>query len=340
MAEAIVHSESSDESVPANLSVVVLLHEDDWSDHLADLTKSGLTDDQPWTPPVWFYDEVGSELFDQITRLPEYYPTRAERAILAEYAGEIIELANPDTLVELGAGSSEKTQLLLTAADDQGLLRAFVPVDCSHEFLAAAAADVAAAYPHVEVRAVVADFNAHLSHLGHSERRMVLFLGSTIGNFDDPHRLDFLTSVAEDLGPGDTFLLGTDLIKDPARLVAAYDDAAGVTAAFNENATRVMNRQLGANFDVSQFRHRAVWEPVKHRIEMHLVAQSDQEVRFNGLDGLEVQFAQGQHLQTEISTKFTRDIVDSELRQVGLKPIGHWSDDGEDFLLTLSRLRR
>lgn len=153
-----------------------------------------------------------------------------------------------------------------------------MPVDCSHEFLAAAAADVAAAHPTIEVQAVVADFNAHLSHLMHSEKRMVLFLGSTIGNFDDPHRLDFLASVADDLGPADTFLLGTDLIKDPARLVAAYDDSAGVTAAFNENATHVMNRQLGADFDVAAFRHRAVWEPVKHRIEMHLVAQTDQHV--------------------------------------------------------------
>ena len=185
-----------------------------------------MTDDQPWTHR-WFYDEVGSSVRPD-NPPTEYYPTRAERAIL-EYAGEIIDWPTPTPWSTRG-GSSEKTQLLLTAADDQGLLRAFVPVDCSHEFLAAAAADVAAAYPHVEVRAVVADFNAHLSHLGHSERRMVLFLGSTIGNFDDPHRLDFLTRLPRISAPATRSCLGTDLIRTPPGWWPRGDDAAGVTA--------------------------------------------------------------------------------------------------------------
>lgn len=321
----------------ANHSLQVLVSEAEWSAHLADRTRTGLRSRPPWIPPVWFYDEIGSRLFDDITRLDEYYPTRAERAILRQSAAEIIELAAVDTFVELGAGSSDKTRLLLAAGLDHGTLERYVPVDVSEGYLAACTRELARAFPDLAIHGVVADFTSHLGHLVRSDRRMVMFLGSTIGNFDEDDRRAFLADIAADQGAGDVFLLGTDLVKDPARLVAAYDDADGVTAGFNRNVLTVLNRELGADFDIDAFRHRAVWDDHRHRIEMHLVATRRTGATVTAFDDLKVTFEAGDHLLTEYSSKFTVEQVTAELGAVGLTVVGSWTDPDGDFLVTLSR---
>lgn len=315
----------------------VLLSEDLWARHLAAETLAGLRSDPPSTPPVWFYDEVGSELFDRITGLAEYYPTRAERAILNAHAHTIATLSAARSLIELGAGSADKTRVLLEALGQHGSLRHFVPIDCSASALDVAARDVSEQFPDIAVHVVVADFNVHLSHLPREPRRLVAFLGSTIGNFTADQRARFLADVAGELGPADSLLLGTDLVKSPERLVAAYDDEAGVTAAFNLNALTVMNRRLGANFDPGSYRHHAVWDARKRRIEMRLVSQSDQRVTFTGLGGHVLELDRGQWLRTEISTKFTRHQVRREVHGVGLRTVGQWTDPAGDFLLTLAQ---
>ena len=223
----------------------------------------GLTASPKELPPKWFYDERGSELFDEITRLPEYYPTRCERAILTERAPEIAALSGADTLVELGSGTSEKTRLLLdacVAGGGRGRLRRFIPFDVSEATLRQAATAVAGEYPTVDVHAVCGDFDHHLGTIPRGGRRLVAFLGGTIGNLDPKQRAEFLAALSANLAPGDGLLLGTDLVKDPARLVAAYDDAAGVTAAFNRNVLAVVNRELDADFDVDRFGHVARWD--------------------------------------------------------------------------------
>ncbi len=315
----------------------VLLREQQWAAHLRAKTREGLESTPPWIPPVWFYDEVGSQLFDEITRLPEYYPTDAERSILRQYADEIVALADVDTFVELGAGSSEKTRLLLDAGVRHGRLERVVPVDCSESFLASCSADLANAFPSLAVQGVVADFTSHLGQLVHSDRRMVMFMGSTIGNFDPEDRAAFLRDIAADQGPGDCFLLGTDLVKGTDRLLAAYDDAQGVTARFNRNALTVMNRQLDADFDVTAFRHRAWWDAERARVQMHLVATRDTGATIRAFDDLRVEFAADEYLLTEYSTKFTAAQVEAELAEVGLAVAGSWTDPNGDFLLTLAR---
>ena len=320
------------------LPVTVEVHLDpaDWSTELAEQTRRGLQEDPPWVPPVWFYDDDGSVLFDEITRLPEYYPTRAERSILAAQADEIARRTDAEVLIELGSGTSEKTRLLLDAFVEHGTLRRFVPFDCSEGVLRDAAASIAEERPGLEVAAVVGDFHEHLGELPTEGRRLVAFLGSTIGNFDADQRAGFLREVASLLKGDGALLLGTDLVKDPARLVAAYDDAAGVTAAFDLNALRVLNRELGADFDVGAWSHRAHWDPGTQRIEMRVVPDGDQVVRFAGLDDLEVHVPDGGWLRTEISTKFTRDQVVDELARVGLAVDAQWTDPDGDFLLTLA----
>jgi L-histidine Nalpha-methyltransferase len=316
------------------LPAVVDVHLDpaDWSTHLAEETRHGLSDRSPWIPPVWFYDDRGSRLFDAITRLPEYYPTRAERSILAARADEVAVHTRADTLVELGSGTSDKTRLLLDAlARGPVGLRRFVPFDVSEAVLRAAAADIAAGWPGVEVRAVVGDFHRHLDEVPGGGRRLVAFLGGTIGNLDPEQRRPFLRDVQAMLEPGESFLLGTDLVKEPQRLLDAYDDAAGVTAEFDRNALRVLNRELGADFDVSAYTHRAHWDDEQRWIEMHLVARSPQVVTVAGLDGLTVRFAEGEHLRTEISAKFTAEGV-----AAGLGVERQWTDEAGDFLVTLA----
>ena len=232
--------------------------------------RHGLTQHPKSLPPKWFYDSVGSELFDQITRLPEYYPTRAEAQILSTHAVEIAAAAGADTLVELGSGTSEKTRMLLDALNDRGSLRRFVPFDVDASVLKAAGAAIEQEYPGIEIDAVCGDFEEHLGKIPYGGRRLVAFLGSTIGNLTPGPRADFLASVADLLQPGDALLLGTDLVKDIGRLIRAYDDSAGVTARFNRNVLAVVNRELGADFDVEAFDHVARWNDAEERIEMWL----------------------------------------------------------------------
>ncbi len=266
----------------------------------------------------YFYDEEGSALFDAITRLPEYYPTRTERGILEGRAGEIVERSGADTLIELGSGTSEKTRLLLDAFHRQRTLARFVPFDVDEATLRAAADAVASEYPGVAVHAVVGDFERHLGLLPGGGRRMIAFLGSTIGNLTPEQRALFLAEIRANLEPGDTFLLGTDLVKDVGRLEAAYDDEAGVTAAFNRNLLHRLNRELDADFDPDRFEHVAVFDTEREWIEMRLRSAADQVVTVAGLD-LTVRFAAGEEMRTEISAKFRSDGLAAELTVAGLR---------------------
>jgi L-histidine N-alpha-methyltransferase len=296
---------------------------------------AGLTATPKTLPPRWFYDERGSELFDEITRLPEYYPTRTERALLAAHAGEIAAASGADTLVELGSGTSEKTRLLLGSLAAAGTLRRFVPVDVDPSVLRAAGAAIIAEHPDIAVDAVVADFTTHLDDLPRDGRRLVAFLGSTIGNLEPGPRADFLTTLAGTLRPGDSFLLGTDLVKDAGRLVRAYDDSAGVTAAFNRNVLAVLDRELGADFDLDAFEHVALWDAEHEWIEMRLRSRRAQVVHLAALD-LEVRFDAGEELRTEVSAKFRRAGIERELAAAGLQLTHWWSDETGDFAVSLS----
>jgi L-histidine N-alpha-methyltransferase len=300
--------------------------------------RVGLTSRPKDIPPKWFYDDRGSELFDEITRLPEYYPTRCERAILAAHAGEIVRRAGADTLVELGSGTSEKTRLLLDAMRDNNSLVRFVPFDVSKRTLHDAAAAIEKEYPVVDVQPVVGDFTLDLDTIPHVGTRLVAFLGGTIGNLLPPARAEFLASVAAMLGPDDRFLLGTDLVKDVDRLVAAYDDAQGITAAFNKNVLLVMNRELDAAFDVDAFDHVAVWDAENEWIEMRLRSRVDQAVPVKALE-LSVPFVAGEEMRTEVSAKFRRERVAEELAAAGMELVDWWTDPGNDFALSLARRR-
>ncbi|MEU4425329.1 L-histidine N(alpha)-methyltransferase [Actinoplanes sp. NPDC024001] len=291
--------------------------------------RTGLTASPKQLPPKWFYDSRGSELFEEITRLPEYYPTRTERAILTLRAPEIARITEPKTLVELGSGSSEKTRLLLDAMLNRGTLGAFVPLDVSDAALEAAVAALNQAYPGLSVSGVVGDFVQHLQHLPDGDSRVVAFLGGTIGNLEPAERAAFLTALRAALHDGEWLLLGADLVKDPAVLVPAYDDAAGVTADFNRNVLRVINRELGANFDPYAFEHVALWDPANEWIEMRLRSRSAQSVRIADLD-LTVDFAAGEELRTEVSAKFRREGLTAELARAGFE-LRHWWTDPHDW---------
>ena len=359
----------------------------DYIDHLpTDFTsaglradvRSGLLIDPKSLPPKWFYDKTGSALFEEITRLPEYYPTRAERAILEHSATEILARSGARTVVELGSGSSEKTRLLLDAlpTDDA----AYVALDVSETALRQACESVAADYPALRVTAVRADFEHQLSAvLGSGSRsdegstaegspaqnalggrppagtrsvagipgagvpvagapavggRMLAFLGGTIGNLAPEQRRRFLAEVRAGLGAGDSFLLGADLVKSPTVLVPAYDDAAGVTAAFNLNVLEVLNRQLAADFNREDFEHVAVWDPDEAWIEMRLRAVRPVRVWIADLE-VEVRVAAGEEIRTEISAKFTHDRLRAEFAAAGFSPAGWWTDSEDRFSLSL-----
>ena len=262
----------------ANVTVDVHLSGADIADQLADDVRSGLSSSPKELPPKWFYDDRGSALFDEITRLPEYYPTRAERSVLDAHAADIAAATGADTLVELGSGTSEKTRLLLSALAEAGTLTRFVPFDVSELTLRTAAGAIADEYG-IDVHAVVGDFERHLDTIPTGGTRLVAFLGGTIGNLAPAARARFLADVAAGLAPGDAFLLGTDLVKDVGRLEPAYDDAAGVTAEFNRNVLHVVNRELDADFDPERFDHVARWNPEEEWIEMRLRSLSAQHVR-------------------------------------------------------------
>ncbi|OSC40210.1 L-histidine N(alpha)-methyltransferase [Mycobacterium decipiens] len=295
----------------------------------------GLRNTPKSLPPKWFYDSVGSELFDQITRLPEYYPTRAEAGILRARAGKVASASQADTLVELGSGTSEKTRMLLDALRHRGSLRRFVPFDVDASVLSATATAIQREYAGVEIKAVCGDFEEHLTEIPSGGRRLFVFLGSTIGNLTPEPRAEFLANLAAVMRPGDSLLLGTDLVKDTDRLVRAYDDAAGVTARFNRNVLAVINRELDGDFDVDAYQHVARWNAAEERIEMWLRADRRQRVRVGALD-LTVDFAAGEEMLTEVSCKFRPEAVGAELAAAGLRRIGWWTDEAGDFGLSLA----
>lgn len=301
--------------------------------------RDGLRRRPKTIPATWFYDEEGSRLFEEITKLPEYYPTRTERALLEAHAAEIASLADTDTLVELGAGSCEKTRVLLDALDERGMLRRYVPFDVSAEFLEHAALSLAREYEGLHVHAVVGDFLRHLDEIPTAGTRLVAFLGGTIGNLVPAQRDQFFEALRATLAPGDHVLVGADLVKEPQRIVAAYDDSAGVTADFNRNVLRVMNRSLGANFVPEHFAHVARWNERAQWIEMRLRAVGAQRVDLEAL-AMTVDFDAGEELLTEISAKFSPDGLAAELGEAGFSVDRQWGAEDGEFLLTLASPRR
>jgi L-histidine N-alpha-methyltransferase len=285
-------------------------------------------------PPIWFYDQRGGELFDQITRLPEYYLTGAERSILADHAPHIARLTAADTLVELGSGTSEKTRLLRDAMAASGSLRRFVPLDVDGETLRTAASDISEAYD-IDVHAVVGDFHHHLRQLPRDGRRLVAFLGSTIGNLIPDERQRFFADLRRVMTDGDHLLLGTDLVKDPDRIRLAYNDPGGVTAAFNRNVLAVLNAELGAAFDLQAFDHLATWNEEEEWIEMRLRAVRAHRVSIAALS-ISVEFGAGEDIVTEISAKFAPDGIETELNAGDFTVVERWTDANADFLLTLA----
>jgi len=297
--------------------------------------RSGLNQSPKSLPPKWFYDSVGSDLFDQITRLPEYYPTRTEAQILRTAAVEIVEASGADTLIELGSGTSEKTRTVLDAFRDAGRLSRFIAFDVDAGVLRTALTELSDEYPGVEISGVCGDFEQHLGELPVLGRRLIVFLGSTIGNLTELPRAEFLASLSVTMRSGDALLLGTDLVKDTARLVAAYDDAAGVTARFNRNVLAVVNRELGADFDLARFEHVARWNPEHERMEMWLKSTAAQRVQISDID-LTVQFDAGEQMLTEVSCKFRPDGIAAELTAAGLRTARWWTDPAADFGVTLA----
>ena len=300
--------------------------------------REGLTASPKELSPKYFYDERGSQLFEQITELPEYYPTRAEREILTARSGEILAAAGtPGTLVELGSGSASKTRHLLDAMREAGSLRTYVPVDISEEITHETARVLVDEYPGLDVRGLVCDFEAHLERIhADGEPRLIAFLGGTIGNLYPGERREFLTRIAALSGPGDHLLLGTDLVKETARLEAAYNDAAGVTAEFNKNVLQVLNRELAADFDLDAFEHVARYDAREERMDIRLRSLAEQTVQLTDLD-LTVSFAAGEEMRTEISTKFTRERLDCVYTESGLELCGWFTDAAGDYALSLAR---
>jgi L-histidine N-alpha-methyltransferase len=311
----------------------------DAAEAMARDVREGLSASPKELSPKYFYDERGSLLFEQITELEEYYPTRAERTILAERSAEIIAAAGtPGTLVELGSGSASKTRHLLSAMRDAGCLRTYVPVDISEEITHSTAQTLVEEYPGLDVRGLVCDFESDLERI-HSDAgaRLVAFLGGTIGNLYPGERREFLTRIAALFGSGDHLLLGTDLVKDTTRLEAAYDDAAGVTAEFNKNVLAVLNRELAADFDLDAFEHVSRYDAREERMDIRLRSLAAQTVQLAGL-GMTIQFAAGEEMRTEISTKFTRERLEAVYAEAGLEMRGWFTDPAGDYALSLARV--
>lgn len=277
--------------------------------------------------PWLFYDEAGSRLFEDITRLPEYYLTRTERAIFAQYADEILEFAGPRplTMIELGAGTAEKTGLLLKAAVRRQGKVEYVPIDVSETSLATAE-NLESEIPGVRVQARVADYTRGIADIPSAGRRMVLYIGSSIGNFEPADAVKVLREVHKRLAPGDLLLLGVDHVKDETTLLPAYDDANGVTAAFNKNILARINRELDANFNTGLFRHRALWNPGSSRIEIYLESRIAQRVAISALE-MEVEFARGETIHTENSYKFTPESIAAITGRAGFEITQRWIDN-------------
>jgi L-histidine Nalpha-methyltransferase len=306
---------------------------------LAEDALNGLTRSFKELPPKHFYDRRGAELFERICELPEYYPTRAERAILDRFAVELASVTAAAELVELGSGTATKTRVLLDALHAGGTLARYVPMDVTESMVRECAAELTLSYPGLRVHGVIGDFERHLDRLPPARgRRLVVFMGGTIGNFPPAPRRDFLQSIAGLLGPADHLLMGVDLVKDPDVLCAAYDDAQGVTAEFNRNLLHVLNRELGANFDPTDFDHVAMFDPEQEWIEMRLRSRREHTVIVEAL-GLPVHFGDGEEMRTEISAKFTPDRLEEDLAESSLEHVRWLTDPEQRFALTLSRLR-
>ncbi len=295
--------------------------------------RAGLAMPQKELSPKYFYDARGSELFEEITALEEYYPTRTERALLRHLMPSIARETRAAALVELGAGSAEKSRIILDAMREAGTLQACIPIDVSAEFLARTARRLRQEYPGTRVSPAVADITAALNLPVFPRPALFAFLGSTIGNFEDGPAIALLKRVAAAMQPGDCFLLGADLVKERPVLEAAYNDARGVTARFNLNILRVLNRELGSNFDEAGFRHEAFFNPAQSRIEMHLIAGARQVVEIPGLG--EVRFRAGETIRTEISRKFTRSVLDEMFGEAGLA-IQRWDTDPRGWYALLT----
>lgn len=325
-------------------SLTIDVHLDaDGAARMARDVRMGLMMEPKELAPKYFYDELGSQLFEQITELPEYYPTRAERSILAERSPEILTAAgHPSTLIELGSGSASKTRHLLDAMRDSGCLRTYVPVDISEQITRDTANALLAEYPALEIHGVVCDFERDLERLARTEddldgdSRMIAFLGGTIGNLYPDARREFLTRIAALMGPGDHLLLGTDLTKERWRLEAAYDDSQGVTAAFNKNVLTVLNREFDGDFDLDSFEHLARYDSREARIDIRLRSLRDHTVHLRALE-LDVPFTAGEEMRTEISCKFTQHRLAQAYAGSGLELSGWFTDTNRDYALSLAR---
>jgi len=325
-----------DSALPGEVRVDVYLNGRESFADLESDARSGLARAFKELPPKYFYDERGSQLFEQITELPEYYPTRAERAILERESASIIRAADPEYLVELGSGSASKTRSLLAAMSTAGRNRTYVPVDISEEITRETAAQLGGEFPELRIHGVVCDFESDLEWLPRGEgRRTIAFLGGTIGNFAPDARVAFLTRIAGLLNEGDHLLLGTDLVKDTGRLEAAYNDSAGVTAEFNKNVLRVLNRELEADFDPGAFEHRAFYDEPRERIDIRLRSLVDQPVTLAALD-LTIDFERGEEMRTELSCKFSRESLAACYTEAGLELVEWWTDPDEQFALSLA----
>jgi L-histidine Nalpha-methyltransferase len=303
---------------------------------LAEDVREGLSCPFKELPPKYFYDERGSQLFEAITELPEYYPTRAERSILEARSEEIVAAADAEILIELGSGSAAKTRCLLDAMRDADLLDAYVPVDISEEITRATAEALVEEYDGLRVHGIICDYETHLERVPREEGALIAFLGGTIGNFRPAPRRSFLARIATLMYPGDRFLLGTDLVKDRDRLEAAYNDSAGVTAEFNKNVLQVLNRELDADFDPGAFEHVAFWDDDNRWMDIRLRSLTEQFIDVRDLD-MRVHFARNEEMRTEISTKFTRDRLERTYADAGLELVEWWTDPDELFALSLAR---
>jgi L-histidine N-alpha-methyltransferase len=321
-----------------DVKIEVCLEESGAPATMAREIREGLTGTPKRLPSKYFYDERGSRLFERITRLPEYYLTRHEQALLEERSGEIARLSSANELVELGAGSARKTWTLIEAGLAEGSLRRYLIVDVSPEATKIAARLTSRRYPRLRVHALVGDFEKHLARVPAGESRMVAFLGSTIGNFPESEAVDFLVKTSVLLNRGDRILLGTDLVKDVETLEAAYNDSKGVTAEFNSNILNVINRHLDGDFDPDLFEHVSFYNEEASRIETYLRPSAPQKVRLEQID-LEVEFEEGEMMRTEVSCKFTRESLERILERAGMT-LERWFTDAEtSYALSLACLR-
>ncbi|MDA3919467.1 MAG: L-histidine N(alpha)-methyltransferase [Salinisphaera sp.] len=305
---------------------------------LVEDVEAGLLTPPRWLPPKYFYDDHGSRLFEAICDTPEYYPTRTEAALLAACSKDVIDQVRPGHLLELGSGSSRKTRYLLDACSQLGVQPVYWPFDVSAQMMLDAGAALVEQHDWLNVHALIGDYSGGLAQLplpDDGRRRLIVFLGGTLGNFEPPDAVAMLREIAALMKPGDGLLLGLDRVKDKARLEAAYDDAAGHTAAFNLNVLSVLNRELDADFPVEAYRHRAVFDEPRARIEMRLLADRAHTVCIGALD-TRISIAAGEQILTEISRKFTRPAIDELLTAAGLSMRSHFEADGGDYSLVLA----